>query len=274
MKILPFALWVAVLLVMAGCNTYKIALNDPVWNDNVPYAVEGRMQTVLQKKPLRFAEFHTTLVKTSWRKTTRQYEDIGGFVTGYYNNIAAVIYEQSNSSRRFILANNKGQEAKVLTFHKVRASNYLLGNQVELNLDYLLRTLGLDRRQTENSYYVQVFEPGSERPWELVLDNDAIELNPKNYAGYFALDQDHYYTIRPVNKLIGKNGPSSFPVGHVGYEVCNASGHAVAAVSLLGKTSVYLADDMEPDERFLMADLCAALLLHEPGSDFDRGINN
>lgn len=263
MNKLSILLLSAALYVLSGCTAGRLAFSNPDWQNKAGYPVEGRSQTVFQKKPLRFGEFYTTKVKTSSKQSYDQTTDLEGRRTSRYNGVAGILNQHSKSSRRFTLNNGKGQEAEIITYNQLNASTYLFGRSVEMNFDFLLRTLGMDKK-TENSYYVQVYEPDEDKPWELILDMDAIEMNPKNYAGVFALDESHYYSIKPINHMMGNNGPSSIPVGCVGYEIINPEGDAVAAVSLLGNCSVYLSDNLTAQNRFLMAGLCAALLLNEP----------
>jgi hypothetical protein len=265
MKKINLLLLSAVLYALSSCTTGRVAFTNPNWQNKAGYAVEGRSQTVLQKKPLRFGEFYTTRIITSSKHSSAQTTDIEGRRTSRYNGVAGILKEHSKSSRRFTLSNGNGQEAEVITYNQLNASTYLFGRNVQMNFDFLLRTLGMDKK-TENSYYVQVYEPDEDKPWELILDMDAIEMNPKNYAGTFALDEQHYYNIKPITRMMGKSGPSSIAVGCIGYEIMNPEGDAVAAISLLGNCSVHLSENLSARDRFLMAGLCAALLLNEPNS--------
>lgn len=260
-KILLLLLGAAICL-LASCTTNRIALTDPVWQNSIGYTVEGRMQTVFQKKPLRFGEFYTTQVKTSWRQSSSTTTDLYGRLTERNNKTVGILYEQSKSSRRVSLSNGKGEEALILTFNQLNSSSYLVGGGVELNFNWMNKALGMPSKM-ENAYYVQVYEPDNDKPWELVLDMDAIQMNPKNYAGYFALNEQELYTIRPLRHVMGKNGPVKVPVGLVGFEISNVAGEPVAAVSIFDKGLVYMQDKLTPRQRFLMADLCAALLLYE-----------
>lgn len=265
MKNLSRLLLCTALYVLSGCAAGRVAFTNENLQNTTGYAVEGRQQTVLQKKPLRFGVFYTTKVTTSSKQTYTQTTDLDGRRTSRYNGVAGILKEHSKSSRRFTLSNGRGEETEVITYNQLNASTYLFGRNVQMNFDFLLRTLGMDKK-TENSYYVQVYEPAEDKPWELILDMDAIEMNPKNYAGVFALDEQHYYSIQPVNRIMGKNGPSAIPVGCIGYEIFNAEGESVAGVSLLGNCAVHLADNLNPRNRFLMAGLCAALLFNEPNN--------
>ena len=260
-KILLLLLGAAICL-LANCTTVRMALPNPAWDNNIGYTVEGRTQTVFQKKPLRFGEFYTTQIKTSWKQSSSTTTDMDGRLTERNNKTVGMLYEQSKSSRKFSLSNGKGQEALVLTFNQLNSSSYLVGGGVELNFNWMNKALGMPSKM-ENAYYVQVYEHDNDKPWELVLDMDAIQMNPKNYAGYFALNEQEYYTIRPLRHVMGKNGPVKIPVGLIGFEISNVAGEPVAAVSIINKGLVYLQDSLTPRERFLMADLCAALLLYE-----------
>jgi len=265
MNKLSMLLLSAALYVLSGCTAGRVAFSNPNWQNKTGYTVEGRSQTIFQKKPLRFGEFYTTQVKTSAKQSSAQTTDLEGRRTWRYNGVAGILNQHSKSSRRLTLNNGNGQEAEIITYNQLNASTYMFGRGLEMNFDFLLRTLGMDKK-TENSYYVQVYEPDEDKPWELILDMDAIEMNPRNYAGVFALDENHYYDIKPITRMMGKNGPSSIPVGCIGYEITNPEGDTVAAVSLLGNCSVYLSETLNAQNRFLMAGLCAALLLNEPNS--------
>ncbi|MGB8191950.1 MAG: hypothetical protein WCF67_08530, partial [Chitinophagaceae bacterium] len=74
---------------------------------------------------------------------------------------------------------------------------------------------------------------------------------------------DKYYTIHPVYKIAGKNDKIyTMPVGSVGYEIRNKEGKPLAAISLMDRGMVYL-NPMPADEKFLIANVCTALLLQE-----------
>lgn len=55
-------------------------------------------------------------------------------------------------------------------------------------------------------------------------------------------------------------------VGSIGYEILSRQNELIAAVSLVDGGNVYL-NTKDPRERFLMANLCAALLLQENIAD-------
>lgn len=111
-------------------------------------------------------------------------------------------------------------------------------------------------------FYAQIFVNQDNKPWELVLDNNASQRDAKQYVGYFGYDQNRYYTLKPITELQTSKGPKPIWMGSVGYEICNPNNQAVAAVSLMDNGLVYLAPT-NPEERFLLANLCATLLLQQ-----------
>jgi hypothetical protein len=96
----------------------------------------------------------------------------------------------------------------------------------------------------------------------MAIDNQQSQASPKKYTGLLAKNKQEYYTIVPVT-LIEKNGKSGNTLlGAVGFEFRNKEGKTVAAVSLIDKGMIYLGKTT-PEERFLLANACTALLLQE-----------
>ena len=74
---------------------------------------------------------------------------------------------------------------------------------------------------------------------------------------------DRYYTLHPVYALEKKDGKTAnIPFGSIGYEIRGKEGKPLAAVSLIDKGVVYF-NDISADEKFLMANICTAILLQE-----------
>jgi hypothetical protein len=97
----------------------------------------------------------------------------------------------------------------------------------------------------------------------MVIDNNDAQRQRKNYTGFLALDRHTYYTIKPVYSIRSKKGKSVNTIlGSVGFEFRNKDGKPVAAVSLMDQGIVYL-DNVSEEERFLLANACAALLLQQ-----------
>ena len=115
--------------------------------------------------------------------------------------------------------------------------------------------------ESQNLFYVQVYLD-DKSPWQLLLDNQASQAKAKEYSGVFARSKTEYYTIRPVTKLDQKGKVRNMPFGSVGYEISDKEGKPVAAVSLMDNGMIFLGKT-NPAERFLLANLCAAILLQE-----------
>ena len=80
---------------------------------------------------------------------------------------------------------------------------------------------------------------------------------------YLSQGRNNYYTIVPVREMEGKDGkPAGILFGSIGFEIRNKDGKAVAAVSKLDKGVVYM-QAKDAEERFLLANVCAALLMQE-----------
>ena len=115
----------------------------------------------------------------------------------------------------------------------------------------------------ENLFYLQLFLNNDHQPWQLILDNDAAHMFADEYKGVFALNALQYYTLRPISRIKGKNGPRKVWMDSVlGYEIFDSRNRSVAAVSLVDHGNVYF-HTSDKNERFLMANLIAALLLQQ-----------
>ena len=74
---------------------------------------------------------------------------------------------------------------------------------------------------------------------------------------------DRYYTLHPVYALEKKNGKTANMLfGSIGYEIRGKEGKPLAAVSLIDNGLVYF-NDISSDEKFLMANICTAILLQQ-----------
>jgi hypothetical protein len=114
---------------------------------------------------------------------------------------------------------------------------------------------------SESTYYVQIYTKENDRPWEMLIDNQAAHARSKTYTGMLTLSKDKYYTIVPVTQM-EKNGKTGTALANLGFEFRDASGKAIAAVSLIDKGMVFLGKT-SAEERLLLANACTALLLQE-----------
>lgn len=261
MKIL-FATIVATVLAINAVGQFKIAVSDELRQANDEYKVKGR-QGILIKQKLSFGEFTTSIVKRSWTKGGGSYWGLGSGTPGTndHTNIISMEYINRKQSLFFNLVDSEGRKSEVFGASKFRSKDLEIGNPNNI-FNIAMDLLGIGGR-SESNYYVQIYTDSASQPWQMVINNQAAEAQPKKYTGMLAQDKDHYYTIVPVTKIERKNGKIINTLsGPMGYEFRNAKGVAVAAVSLIDNGMVFLGKT-DAAERFLLANASAALLLQQ-----------
>lgn len=253
--------YVCIALVFSACSPFKLSVSDELKAAHDEYPVKGR-QGILIKQKLSFGEFQTTKVKRSWTKGSSGLTGVGwgGTAQQDWVNIISVEYINKKQTVNFSMSDGKNS-SEVFCVSRFNAKDLQIGKR-----ENSLLNIGLDISgkggSSESNFYIQVFMNDDETPWQLLLDNQASQAKAKSYVGFVGKDADNYYTIHPVTRL-EKNGRSSNTLlGSVGFELRNAEGKAIAAVSLIDKGMVFLGKTT-PEERFLMANVCAALLLQE-----------
>jgi hypothetical protein len=250
---------VAVALLLLSCSTPKMALEPGNFKE---LAVSGR-QGFLIKQKLQFGEFATTSVKRSWTKgsSSRTGISVGNPTDSYYENIISMEYVKKKQTLNFSLADDKSNSSEVRCITKFSSDELLVGNNPNSILN-----IGIDILRginSSNTFYAQVFINGEARPWQMLLDNQLVQAKPSSYKGLVALDSENYYAVLPVNKMLNKQGEAKKTLfGTVGLELKNKQGKTVAAVSMMNNGTVYL-DTADEKEKFLLANICAALLLQE-----------
>ncbi len=263
MKILISSVAAGFVLFFQACTPARMALDDQNWDQPETLQVKGRQGMIIRQK-LSFGDYHTVSVTRSWTKTSSAFAGWAWGRPGYEDDarIIGVEFEKTKQSVRFELADQKGNESSVFCMTRVNSKNFVLGNNPNSLLSVSLDLLG-SGKASENLFWVKLYCKNQEAPWELVLDHDAAQRNRKSNSGVIAGPGETYYTIHPVYKMAKKNG-QAHPVlfGSVGFEIRNKQGKPLAAVSLIDKGIVYLCQT-SPEEKFLMANICTALLLKE-----------
>lgn len=265
MKFIPSIILVAGVSAISACGSFKMAVSDDLHQAHDEYPVKGR-QGILIKQKLSFGEFNTSTVKRSWTKGGTSRFGLGAGTPGSrdYTNIFSIEYINRRQTIFFGLTDGKENNSEVYAASKFKAKDLTVGNPNNI-VDIAIDLLGAGGR-SESSYYVQIYTTPGEQPWQLLLDNQAAQAQPKKYTGVLAQGKDRYYTVVPVSK-IEKNGKvGNTLAGSIGYEFRNPSGEAVAAVSLIDNGMVFMGKN-DPSERFLLANACAALLLQEAIDD-------
>jgi hypothetical protein len=252
------------LAILAGCGQANITLQGESWRGHESLPVKGRTGVLINQK-LAFGEFHTMDIDRSWTKGGNSYSGIGfrNQVTGEYLNIIGTEYINRKQTIRFALTDNQDRQSSVFCVSRFQAKDLMVGDDKGL-LSFGIDLLELKDRRASNVYYAQLYADNGNEPWQLMLNNDLVQRQPKYYSGMVARNRNDYYTIVPVTKVLNNQGEAmQMPFGAMGLEIRDRSGQPLAAINLADKGCVYFIRDLDPEEKFLMANICAALLLQE-----------
>ncbi len=250
---------VVALIATSSCSTPKIALDGDGFRE---LPVKGRNGFLIKQK-LAIGGFTTSAVKRSWTKsnTSRSGLSIGNPTDAYYENIISMEYTKRKQTVTFSIADAFNNNSEVRCVTRFASDELIVGN----NPNSLLN-IGIDLLRgisSTNTFYAQIFINGQTKPWQLLLDNIAMQDKPGSYTGVVALDKENYYSLVPVNKMLDKNGqPRKILFGSFGLELRNKYDQAVATVSFIDNGKVYM-KTMDKAEEFLLANVCAALLLQQ-----------
>ena len=249
------------LVSLSQCRPAKMALGTEGWTSKDEFTVAGK-RGLFTKERMSFGEYYTTEVKRSWVKGSNSKFGIGTGNIYDYTNIISVEYIKRKQTVRFSLTDSKKQESEVYCVSRFNARDLTIGREKSL-ANVAIDIIEAVHEQPDSKYYVQLYFNKQEKPWELLLDNVQSQLRPGTYTGFLSQDRDNYYTIVPVRQMEGKDGkPANILFGTVGFEFRDKYGNPVAAVSLIDRGVVYF-QSSSPEERFLLANACAALLMQD-----------
>ncbi|SMD43296.1 hypothetical protein SAMN00777080_1884 [Aquiflexum balticum DSM 16537] len=252
------------LTLSAGCAPANLALLGDDWYGHQKLEVSGRTGILINQK-LFFGEFHTPEIRRSWTRGGNSYSGIGfgNYATGEYLNIIGTEYIERKQTIRFDLSDGGLRTSSVFCVSKFQAADLLIGNDRGI-LSVGIDLLELKKGNSSSVYFAQIYTPNAAEPWQLILDNDRAQRHPKTYAGTISMSNGDYYTIYPVSSILSQNGKAlQMPFGSMGLEIRDQSGYPLAAVNLADKGQVYFVRGLDQEERFLMANICTALLLQE-----------
>ncbi len=249
--------------VLVQCTPAKMALNENDWLHKEEYQVNNRRK-IFAKETMAFGEYQTISVKRSW---TKGYESRYGWSIGNptdynYQNVLSWVETKKKQTLKFAMADAKGDSSEVFCLTKA-SSDYLQIGKNENNIVNIATELFLHNSTSSNTFYIRLYTNKYSKPWELLFDNEAWAGKPQKYIGIVAMNKDNYYTLKPITQMQGKDGKAAnILFGAVGLEIRNKQDKPVAAVSMLDKGVVYLSD-LPAEERFLLANICAALLMQD-----------
>jgi len=248
-------------ILMTGCKPFRLAVSDDLKAAHDAYEVKGK-DGIMIKQKLSFGEFSTTKVKRSWTKGNSGRSGLG-FGSPYQDNWVNIISTEYINKKQTVNFNltDGTLTSDVYCVSRFNSKDLQVGARENSILNIGLDIFGKGY-SSSSTYYVQVFTPGDSTPWQLLFDNEEAQFRAKEYVGYLAKSETEYYTIHPASK-IEKNGKvGNTLVGAVGFEIRNPERKTIAAVSMMNKGMVFLGK-VSKEERFLLANVCAALLLQQ-----------
>lgn len=267
-KFNSFTIVIFIMAVMVAgifsCSTPKIGLTGSGWEQKEMLEVMGR-QGLLINQRLSFGGYETQKVDRSWTKESAW--SIGTARRRIYvpeaTNIISFDHIKRKQTLRFAAESSSGSFSDVYAATKVNADELRIG-EGNNPYDFTIDLTRLFSRNSNNLFYVQIYIDGNQQPWQLVLDNEMSQWKPDKYMGYLYGPNNRYYQLKPVRHVENKSGkPVQIAMGHLGFEIMDEGGTGLAAVSLMDKGQVYFSKEVGKGERFLLENLCAALLLQE-----------
>jgi hypothetical protein len=254
-------------IMVAGaisCSTPKIGLTGTDWEQKEMLDVKGR-QGLLINQRLSFGEYATQKVDRSWTKesswsigTARRTLNVPEAT-----NIISFDHINRKQTLRFAAESPSGSFSDVYAATKVNARELRIGEGNDAGA-FTIDITRLFSKSSNNLFYVQIYIDGSREPWQLVLDNEISQWKPGKYMGYLYGPNNRYYQLKPVRQYESRSGKQvQIAMGHLGFEIIDEGGTGLAAVSTIDKGQVYFSKAINKSERFLLENLCAALLLQE-----------
>lgn len=235
--------------IAAQAENFKLAFGEPLRSQQQELKVKGRMGWLIKQK-LSFGDYYTARVK---RSAIRSWVGVTGFPGLIWTE-----HMEGRQSIHFSLVNGP-DTSDVIATSNVTNNDLLIGSHPN-RIPGTLVSIFRQNEVQQNNLSVAIYTKRNELPWELFLDNTGAQLRRRQEAGY-VLRGDDYYAIMPIWQMEKKNGElANLPFGSAGYEIIDMHGKTVAAVSLIDNGKVYLGNG-DDNERFLMANVCSALLL-------------
>jgi hypothetical protein len=235
----------------ASCQPFKMSLSERL--SNAPeLTVKGRNGILINQK-LSFGEYKTAKVDRSWTEGASQ-------TSGAFKSVWATASVKKQAIH-FSLHDSAGSTSEVFCIAKLETEDWTVGANPNSVVNIMGEILGLDG-PASNIYGVNIYLPKEPVAWEMMLDFDKWQLDSKQYMGYLAQSKERYYTIHPVTSVEKNGKKSKLPFGGIGFEIKDKSGVSKAAVSLIDNGKVYISGN-DTYEKFLLANACAAILLHQ-----------
>ena len=244
------------LTFLATQGQVQLALDGPEWANTASYEVKGR-QGILIKQKLYFGNFFTTSVDRSWTKGFSNFKNIENGLGGKYRKLISSSYIERNQTLFFTFEDSTRRKADVHCVTNFRVADINVGN-TGLNLPQIP-----GKETSSVVFYAQIYTSADGAPWHLIIDNEKAQEESKTYSTRLAKSNEEFYSVTPYRLVKNNKGKvTEMTFGSAGFQFKNRKGEPVAAVSLINKGVVYL-KPLPPEERFVLAAACAAMLLEE-----------
>lgn len=238
------------LATTAQAQGFKMVTGEPLNTDHEKMEVRGRNGWLIKQKLHIGDRYFTTSVK---RGAIRSWKSQSGFVNLIWTEHAA-----GRQAINYRLTDGT-DTSEVLTLTKVSSRDLVIGSNPNALPNVITSITRIGTEDQQNNFSAAIYTSKNEDPWQLFLDNTNAQLHRDEYIGYVTRG-DEYYSIVPVWQLEKKGKIRSIPFGSVGFEIRNKEGQTIAATNLMDNGEVYMGQG-DRKEQFLMANVCAALLL-------------
>lgn len=245
----------------ANAQSMSLALEGEEWKAIKDFPVQGKNK-IFSKESLTFGEYKTLEVDRSWTKGTQATSGITvGIPTDeFYKKLITTDHITRNQTLYFAMGDGQGNQSKAYSLAQLDAKDFNIGNSPVSAFNLLLDLAGSGVKSA-NISYTKIYVGPEAEGWELIIDNQAAQAQPKKYVGYFAKSSTEYYVVVPTSHVKDKKGKTGkMPFGSAGFEIRSMNGQPLAAVSIIDKGVIYLMD-IDPQEKLLLATACTALLL-------------
>jgi len=218
------------IIFFAACTLPNMILEESFKETATEYIVEGRTGWT-KKKPMTFGNYQATGVKRGWTST--------------YNIPFVVNFQGSKHKISFDMSDGYTQNASTYALGKITSHEIpILNGLITFPLKYENYFAGVIQYNEEESYHFAIplpfsttFEP---------IDPGIMELG------------ETFYEIYKINQL---EGQMKFRLNElVGYEI-RKEGQPIAAVQKVNKDKIWISNAVSKKEKFLLANLCGAIML-------------
>lgn len=235
-------------MLLASCtSTVKMVTDERLLKE--PLTVNGTNGNMIRQK-IDFGSYRTIKVRRSAWKTNSSYSGIPEIFT--------VAFERSKQTIQFDMEDADRRTSQVDCLDMTNTKDFVLGSNPNSLINIIGDVAGVGGKNIE--VYRAIIKVDNEYPWFLELDHVRFNTYKTRYVA--TLKQgDKTYKLIPIQQIQGKKGPVT--VGTVGVEIRNDNDEPVAALSFIGKPQVSF-NTQDPAERFLLANACTALLVHNP----------